>query len=94
VSPPLGAEPFGPSPVGIGISYIPAHCRLTGSVRMCARLVRGRDIGGNFDLLPPPEDEFDPAALERHEGAYRLYRDNYAEQIAAHERQFAAAASA
>ena len=28
--------------VGIGISYIPAHCRLTGTVRMCAPLVRGR----------------------------------------------------
>jgi lactate dehydrogenase-like 2-hydroxyacid dehydrogenase len=39
--------------VGIGISYIPAHCRLTGTVRMCAPLVRGRDCGGHFDLLPP-----------------------------------------
>jgi non-haem Fe2+, alpha-ketoglutarate-dependent halogenase len=75
--------------VGIGISYIPAHCRLTGSVRMCARLVRGRDTGRNFDLLPSPEGEFHPAALARHERAYGFYRDNYAEQIAAHERQFA-----
>jgi ectoine hydroxylase-related dioxygenase (phytanoyl-CoA dioxygenase family) len=75
--------------VGIGISYIPAHCRLTGKVRMCARLVRGRDTGGHFELLPPPEDEFHPAALARHERAYGLYRDNYGEQIAAHEREFA-----
>ena len=75
--------------VGIGVSYIPAHSRLTGSVRMCARLVRGRDSGDNFDLLPAPEGEFHPAALERHERAYRRYRDNYAEQIAAHERAFA-----
>jgi non-heme Fe2+,alpha-ketoglutarate-dependent halogenase len=75
--------------VGIGISYIPAQCRLVGSVRMCARLVRGRDTGGNFDLLPSPEGEFRPAALERHERAYGLYRDNYAEQITAHEREFA-----
>jgi non-haem Fe2+, alpha-ketoglutarate-dependent halogenase len=75
--------------VGIGISYIPAQCRLVGSVRMCARLVRGRDTGGNFDLLPSPEGEFHPAALERHERAYGLYRDNYAEQIPAHEREFA-----
>ena len=29
--------------VGIGISYIPAHCKLTGTVRMCARLARGED---------------------------------------------------
>ena len=76
--------------VGIGISYIPARCRLTGSVRMCARLVRGRDTGGHFDLLPPPEGEFHPDALARHERAYKLYRDNYFEQIAAHDRQFAA----
>jgi non-haem Fe2+, alpha-ketoglutarate-dependent halogenase len=76
--------------VGIGISYIPAHCRLTGTVRMCARLVRGRDTGGNFDLIPPPEAELHPAALDRHELVYARYRDNYAEQIAAHERDFAA----
>ena len=76
--------------VGIGISYIPAQCRLTGSVRMCARLVGGHDSGGNFDLIPPPEGELHPAALERHERVYGRYRDNYAEQIAAHERAFAA----
>jgi hypothetical protein len=76
--------------IGIGISYIPAHCRLTGSVRMCARLVRGRDTGGNFDLIPPPEGELHPAALARHEEVYRRYRDNYAEQIEQHRREFAA----
>jgi non-haem Fe2+, alpha-ketoglutarate-dependent halogenase len=75
--------------VGIGISYIPAHCRLTGNVRMCAPLVRGRDTGGHFDLLPPPEGVFHPAALARHEEAYRRYRANYAEQIEAHDRTFA-----
>ena len=77
--------------VGIGISYIPADCRLTGSVRMCARLVRGRDTGGNFELIPPPEDELHPAALARHERVYRLYRENYDEQMTAHERLFAPA---
>jgi non-heme Fe2+,alpha-ketoglutarate-dependent halogenase len=76
--------------VGIGISYIPAHCRLTGSVRMCARLVRGRDRFGNFDLIPPPEGELHPAALARHEQVYGRYRGNYAEQIALHERAYAA----
>jgi non-heme Fe2+,alpha-ketoglutarate-dependent halogenase len=75
--------------VGIGISYIPAHCRLTGTVRMCARLVRGRDSFGHFDPIPAPEGELHPAALERHERVYRAYRDNYAEQIAAHERELA-----
>ncbi len=76
--------------VGLGISYIPAHCRLTGPVRMCARLVRGENSGGHFDLIPPPEGELHPAALARHEQVYARYRDNYAEQIVAHEREFAA----
>ena len=76
--------------VGLGISYIPAHCRLTGTVRMCARLVRGENTGGHFDLIPPPEGELHPAALARHELVYGRYRDNYAEQIAAHERAFVA----
>ncbi len=75
--------------IGLGISYIPVHCRLTGSVRMCARLVRGRDSGGHFDLIPPPEGELHPAALARHEQVYRRYRDNYEEQVRAHERAFA-----
>jgi phytanoyl-CoA dioxygenase PhyH len=76
--------------VGLGISYIPAHCHLTGTVRMSARLVRGHDAGGNFDLIPPPEGELHPAAVARHELVYARYRDNYAEQITAHERAFAA----
>jgi len=56
---------------------------------MYALLVRGRDTGANFNLLPPPEGEFHPAALARHEEAYRRYRANYAEQIEAHGRAFA-----
>lgn len=80
--------------IGVGISYIPAHVRLTGSHRMCALLVRGRDTGGHFDLLPPPEGELHPAALARHENACRRYLDNYREQIERHEREFPAAASA
>ena len=75
--------------VGLGISYIPAHCRLSGTVRMCGRLVRGENTGGHFDLIPALEGELHPAALERHELVYGRYRDNYAEQVAAHEQQFA-----
>jgi hypothetical protein len=76
--------------VGIGISYIPAHCRLTSSVRMLTPLVRGENTGRNFDILPPPaEGEFHPAALARHEDSYRRYRDNYAAQIDMHDREFA-----
>jgi hypothetical protein len=77
--------------IGLGISYIPAHVRTIGSYRLPARLVRGRDTGGHFDLLPPAESEFDAAALERHERSYRRYRENYAEQTAWHDRRFAAA---
>ena len=76
--------------IGIGISYIPARCRLTGSVRMCARLVRGENTGAQFDLIPAPEGELHPAALARHEIVYERYRDNYSEQIEAHSRAFAA----
>ncbi|MBV9863194.1 MAG: phytanoyl-CoA dioxygenase family protein [Alphaproteobacteria bacterium] len=74
--------------VGIGISYIPASVRTIGSHRLMGRLVRGRDTGGHFDLMPPPEGEFHPAAIERHERFYRRYRDNYAEQIREHEHDF------
>jgi ectoine hydroxylase-related dioxygenase (phytanoyl-CoA dioxygenase family) len=76
--------------VGIGISYIPAHCRITSDVRMLTPLVRGENTGRNFDVLPPPsEGEFHPTAIARHEDAYRRYRDNYAFQITAHDREFA-----
>ena len=57
-------------------------------------LVRGENTGGNFDVLPPPEAEFHPAAIARHEDAYRRYRDNYAAQIEIHDRDFAAAGAA
>ena len=40
--------------IGLGISYIPAHVRTIGSYRLSALLVRGRDTGGHFDLLPRP----------------------------------------
>jgi hypothetical protein len=80
--------------VGIGISYIPAHARLMSGLRLCAPLVRGRDTGGQFELLPPPEGEFHPAAVARHEESYRRYRANYAAMIELHDREFGATASA
>jgi len=77
--------------VGLGISYIPAHVCTTGSYRLSTLLVRGRDVGGHFDLLPSPGCELGPAELERHERVYRRYRENYAEQTEWHERRFAVA---
>jgi hypothetical protein len=77
--------------IGLGISYIPAHVRTTGSYRLSALLVRGCDTSGHFDLLPPPECELGSAEIGRHERVYRRYRENYAEQTEWHERRFAAA---
>ena len=63
---------------------------------MLTPLVRGKNTGGNFDILPPPaEGEFHPAPRSpRHEDAYRRYRDNYAFQIDAHDRDFAGSGAA
>ncbi len=77
--------------IGLGISYVPAKVRTLGSFRLPALLVRGHDCFGHFDLLPPPQGELDPAAIERHERVYRRYRQNYAEQTEWHAQRFAAA---
>jgi non-heme Fe2+,alpha-ketoglutarate-dependent halogenase len=76
--------------IGVGISYIPAHVRTIGSYGLSALLVRGRDGGGYFDLLPPLERELGGSELERHERVYRRYRENYAEQVQWHQRDVAA----
>jgi hypothetical protein len=48
--------------IGIGVSYIPPHCRLVNDVRVTAALVRGRDEHGHFDLEPQPTGNFDAAS--------------------------------
>ena len=73
--------------IGYGISYIPAHVRCTGPYRMSALLVRGRNKG-NFDLLPSPRAEFDPAAIEVGERFYARFMENYNEQIRRHAEEF------
>ena len=73
--------------IGYGISYIPAHAKPTGSYRMKALLVRGRDHG-NFDLLPSPKAEFDPDAIAAGEAFYQRFFENYTEQAQRHEAQF------
>lgn len=78
--------------VGYGISYIPTRVAVRGAERLNAMLVRGSDRFGHFDLLPEPEAAFDPAALARHERAYKTYRRNYVEQEARHAAQFGTAA--
>lgn len=74
--------------VGYGISYIPAHVRTTGSRRLPALLVRGRNHG-NFDLLPSPRAEFDPAAVAVGEDFFARFMEHYAEQVKRHAEHFA-----
>ena len=52
--------------IGIGVSYIPPHCRLVNDVRVTASLVRGRDEYGHFDLEPRPTGDFDAASRAAH----------------------------
>lgn len=75
--------------VGIGISYMPARVRTTGSYRLPALLVRGTDTHGGFDHLPSPVAEFDPDGIAVHDRAYKRFRENYFEQEKRHEAQFA-----
>ena len=74
--------------VGLGISYVPARVRTTGSYRMNALLVRGRDYG-NFDLLPSPAGELDPAGIAVNERFIKRWRESYSEQEERHETAFA-----
>ena len=74
--------------VGYGISYIPAHVRTTGSRRVPALLVRGRNKG-NFDLLASPRAEFDPEAVAVGDRFYARFMEQYAEQVKRHAEQFA-----
>jgi ectoine hydroxylase-related dioxygenase (phytanoyl-CoA dioxygenase family) len=63
--------------IGIGVSYIPPHCRLVNDTRVTAALVRGRDEFGHFDLEPRPEGDFDEAARTAHAAAVdRFFESN------------------
>jgi len=67
--------------IGLGISYIPTHCRCEARTRLSATLVRGEDRYGNFDLDPAPVADFDPTALAVHEAAMRRWEAARAELI-------------
>jgi len=75
--------------VGLGINYIPAHVRTTGSKRMPAMLVRGTDRYGHFDLYEPPVKELGEKELATHDHVYNCYAENYREQMKRHEQEFA-----
>jgi hypothetical protein len=59
--------------IGIGVSYIPTHCRLINDVRVTAMLVRGRDDHGHFEPEPPPGSDFDVAARAVHAAAVERF---------------------
>lgn len=60
--------------IGLGVSYIPAHCRHTGPTRLAATLVRGENRGNHFDLEPAPQADFDAAALAAHADSVGRFR--------------------
>jgi hypothetical protein len=63
--------------IGIGVSYIPPHCRLINDVRVTASLVRGQDRFGYFDLEPRPSGDFDPESRAVHAAAVeRFFESN------------------
>jgi non-heme Fe2+,alpha-ketoglutarate-dependent halogenase len=59
--------------LGLGISYIPARVRFTGSTRLSGMLVRGTDHYGHFDDEPRPAADCDEAARTAHERITRIY---------------------
>ena len=59
--------------IGFGISYVPAHCRCTSSIRVTASLVRGEDRYRHFDPEPAPVEDCDEAAMACHADALHRY---------------------
>lgn len=59
--------------IGLGISYIPTHCRCTAGQRLSAMLVRGTDRYGHFDPEQRPERDMDPQALAGHAQAVQRW---------------------
>jgi non-heme Fe2+,alpha-ketoglutarate-dependent halogenase len=63
--------------IGIGVSYIPPHCRLISGARVSAALVRGHDDHGHFDLEPRPAGDFDATSRAAHAAAVeRFFESN------------------
>jgi hypothetical protein len=86
-----GANTASDRRIGFGVSYIPTSVRHTGSQRHTAHLVRGTDRYGHFDLDPAPAGDFDARAQAVHDASFASYATNYAEQVARHVAQAAAA---
>lgn len=59
--------------IGLGISYIPAHCRVATPHRLSAMLVRGQDRYGHFDDEERPDGDATPRALASHAAAMQKW---------------------
>jgi non-heme Fe2+,alpha-ketoglutarate-dependent halogenase len=70
--------------IGLGLNYIPAHARPSGSVRQAALLVRGVDRYKHFESAAWPKDELGENEVREHERVVGLYRDGYLEEEASH----------
>jgi ectoine hydroxylase-related dioxygenase (phytanoyl-CoA dioxygenase family) len=68
--------------IGLALSYIPTRTRHVGSKRMPARLVRGQDAHGHFDLQPPPRVDYGPEETARHDATFKSYVESFYEQLA------------
>ena len=63
--------------IGIGVSYIPTHCRLVNDIRVMASLVRGHDAHGHFDPEPRPTGDFDAGSRAAHAASVnRFFESN------------------
>jgi non-heme Fe2+,alpha-ketoglutarate-dependent halogenase len=80
--------------IGLGLNFIPAHARPSGSVRQAALLVRGTDRYGHFAPAAWPQDELGENEVRMHERAMSLYRDAYLEEEARHTKRSAQLAPA
>lgn len=67
--------------IGLGISYIPTHCRCSARQRLSVTLVRGTDRFGHFDHDPAPVADYDPAAIAVHASAMARWRAARAQLI-------------
>jgi non-heme Fe2+,alpha-ketoglutarate-dependent halogenase len=70
--------------IGLGINYIPAYLKPTGSFAMSMMLVRGEDRWNHFGTVERPVAELDEQAIAEHERVVTLYRDTYLEQESLH----------
>jgi non-heme Fe2+,alpha-ketoglutarate-dependent halogenase len=70
--------------IGLGLNYIPARTKPSGTIRQAALLVRGTDRYGHFEPAAWPREELGATEVAVHERAMSLYRDGYLEEEAKH----------